>query len=152
MKAIILSDSHRMFTGVVRAMERETPVDLMIHAGDVQQDVDDMMVMWPNIPCEYVLGNNDFMVQDVPYERFFTFGGKKIFLCHGHLFHVKRTLLLLEEKARSLGADVCIFGHTHTPYLEEKDGLWILNPGSSRMHYAILQVENGEIKIELKEN
>lgn len=47
MKAVVISDSHKNFNSILRIMEKETDVTLMIHAGDVQQDVEDAESVWP---------------------------------------------------------------------------------------------------------
>jgi hypothetical protein len=31
---------------------------------------------------------------------------------------------------RFAGCDAVVYGHTHLPQLERRDGVWILNPGS----------------------
>ena len=56
--------------------------------------------------------------------------GKKVLLTHGHLFNVKTTLKELEKKARYENVDICIFGHTHKEFLEEKNGITFVNPGA----------------------
>lgn len=150
MKALVLSDSHRYFGGIARAMENESDIDLIIHAGDVQQDVDDIMAAWSNIPCAYVIGNNDYFVHDVPDKRIFSFDGKRIFLTHGHLFGVKLSLNRLILAAKEANADICIFGHTHTSYLEETEDMLILNPGSCFRSYAVLEINDGRVRVEIK--
>lgn len=152
MKALVLSDSHENFDSIVRAVEREKNIDMIIHAGDVNRDVLRIQERWDRIPCAYVIGNNDILVRE-PMQRTFTFGGRKVFLTHGHLLGVKNSLLRLELAAREEGADICIFGHTHSAYSELKDGMWILNPGASPRTYGIIEVNNNrDIKIEIKEN
>lgn len=149
MQALIFSDSHRGFSYIYDTVVKYPKIDLIIHAGDVQADVDDILSVFPRIPCAYVLGNNDFSVWDVPYDRFFEFGGKKIFLTHGHNYGVKMSPRRVTAKAKQMGADVCIFGHTHVPYLDECEILTI-NPGTARRGYALLTVENGTVRAELK--
>ncbi len=150
MKALILSDSHRNFSCIQDAIESNPDIDQIIFAGDVNRDAEDIMDAYPNIPCAYVLGNNDFSVWDVPFDRFFEFGGKKIFLTHGHSYAVKVSPARVVAEAKKRGADICIFGHTHEPYLSHED-IWVVNPGSALRTYAILTIKNGEISIEHKE-
>lgn len=152
MKAIVLSDSHRDFSAILRAMERERDITHIIHAGDVQRDVDDIMALWQTIPCISVLGNNDFGVWGEPTRREFTLEGKKFLLTHGHLYGVKASLARLQKEAISVQADICIFGHTHQPFLEERDGIRFLNPGPAYRSYAVLEIVDGAIHITLKEN
>ena len=49
---------------------------------------------------------------------------------HGHTYGVSIETAMLEEEARSRGVQVVMFGHTHRPFLEQKEGLTLLNPGS----------------------
>lgn len=150
MKALLFSDSHGSMTGIQDAIETEPEISLLVHAGDIQRDVDELLAAYPQIKCEYVLGNNDFRVNNVPFDRVFEFGGKRIFLTHGHRYGVKGGYLRVWSRARELKADVCIFGHTHQDVCEYEDGIWLVNPGSSRLSYAVMDVTDGNIEIEIK--
>ena len=152
MKAIVLSDSHRDFSSILRAMEQEKGITHIIHAGDVQKDVDDICDLWQNLPCISVLGNNDFGVWGEPTRREFTLADKKFLLTHGHLYGVKSTLCRLQKEAISIQADICIFGHTHQPFLEQRNGIWFLNPGPAHRSYATIEIIDGNLDIQLKEN
>lgn len=59
MKALVLSDSHGSFQSIMNAVESEKDISLIIFAGDIQRDADDIAAAYPDIPFEYVLGNND---------------------------------------------------------------------------------------------
>ncbi|MEE1047632.1 MAG: YfcE family phosphodiesterase [Clostridia bacterium] len=150
MKALIMSDSHKAFSAVCSVIDANPDINMIIHAGDVHRDVEDIMDAYPMIPCAYVLGNNDFSVWDVPYDRFFEWGGKKIFLTHGHNYGVKLSPARVVKEAKKLGADICIFGHTHTKYFDDND-IIVINPGSVLRSYAILTIENGKAMVEFKE-
>lgn len=150
MKALIFSDSHGSFQSIFDAVTYEQSADMIIFAGDVQHDADDILRSFPDTPVEYVLGNNDWLVRGVPNDRVFNFGGKCIFLTHGHMYGVKQSLYKLRQKARDFEADVCVFGHTHEPFCEEQDGILMLNPGSSRFTYMVLNINNGKVEAELK--
>lgn len=150
MKAIIFSDSHGSFEPMLRAVENEEKVDMIIHAGDVLRDVEDLRIMYPrkNIVC--VKGNNDFWDRTEVDERVFEFSGVKIFLAHGHTYGVKYTLGKIYEKAVSLGADICIFGHTHLPLCEKRGNVFVFNPGAASKTYGVLEIKkdnNFDLKI-----
>lgn len=49
--------------------------------------------------------------------------GKKLMMTHGH--HVN-----IDAPPAHGNADFVLYGHTHIPLKEEKDGVWYLNPGS----------------------
>lgn len=150
MKALIFSDSHGMVSRMTNAVYAENDVSCIIFAGDVQRDVEDIMRAFPQIPVIYVLGNNDWSVHDVPFDRVFKLGEKRVFLTHGHKYHVKESLYMLRQKARSENADICIFGHTHTPFCEEQDGILMLNPGSAYMSYMTLTISGNKADAVLK--
>lgn len=150
MKALILSDSHRNFSCIRSAIEANPDINQIIFAGDVNRDAEYISDEYPHIPCAYVLGNNDFSVYGVPDDRLFELCGKRIFLTHGHKYSVKVTKARLIAEAKRCGADICIFGHTHEPYLSHDNDLWLVNPGSAVSSYAILTIENGTITIEHK--
>ncbi len=152
MKVLVLSDSHKDFPAILRAMEREKGTDYIIHAGDVHRDVEDIEAMWRQIPCISVLGNNDFGIWDVPTRRDFTLGNKKFLLTHGHLYGVKGSLSRLWQEAAKADADICIFGHTHVAHLDEKNGIRMLNPGAAHRSYAVIEIDGDSIAIEIKEN
>ncbi len=139
MKAIIFSDSHRSFNPMMRAMEIEGNVDLIIHAGDVLSDVEDLKIMYPRHNIVYVKGNNDFWDNSAAEDRFFNFDGVKIFLTHGHNYGVKYSLAKLTKHGAELGADICIFGHTHAALNERSGNLTLFNPGSVSRHYGVLE-------------
>lgn len=150
MQALIFSDSHRDFSCLYDTIIKYPKIDLIIHAGDIHRDVEDIMSVFPRIPCAYVLGNNDYSVWDVPFDRFFEFGGKKIFLTHGHNYTVKMSPSRVIKKAKDMGADICIFGHTHKQYLNN-DGILTINPGAAYKGYALLTVDGDDIRAELKD-
>ena len=60
MKALVLSDSHGSFQSIMNAVESEKDISLIIFAGDIQRDADDIAAAYPDIPFEYVLGNNEY--------------------------------------------------------------------------------------------
>ncbi len=92
-----------------------------------------------------------------PLEEVMDVGGKRVLLTHGHLYKVKTGLSKLEARARSLGVEVCVFGHTHLPALLVKDGLTLFNPGSAIRpwggyppSYGLLHIGKGIVRPELR--
>ena len=150
MKALIFSDSHGSVSDMFCAIEENKEIDLIIFAGDVQRDIEEVMSACPLIPCAVVLGNNDFFVHDVPFDRLFEFGGKKIFLTHGHSYGVKMSPARVKSEARKKNADICIFGHTHSRFIEEDDIL-VINPGPVHRGYAVLMIDKGKTSVVFKD-
>ena len=48
------------------------------------------------------------------------------------------------------GADLLLFGHTHTAHLEQlEDGMWVMNPGSARSCYGLVTITGDEMTCQL---
>lgn len=128
LKAIVVSDTHGHLDNLKRVLQLHEP-DMLIHAGDVGADADKIYAM-ANCVTHIVKGNNDFF-SDYPKEDFFEFGGRKIFLTHGHTYGVYSGLNLLRYEGLERGADVVIYGHTHYPDVNAAEGdITLINPGS----------------------
>lgn len=76
-------------------------------------------------------GNCDFGVK-APEECIVDFGNNRLFLTHGHRQGVKQGTGWLESTAAVKGCTGALFGHTHVPLCEWRDGIFLLNPGSAR--------------------
>lgn len=144
-KLLILSDSHRNIEHMVQAVNAESP-DLIIHLGDHYRDAMELHRRFPRIPLEAVSGNCDF--ERECEEKLLTIENKKIFLCHGHNYHVKSGYLNLEYAAREKGADLALFGHTHRVFYDMHNGIAMLNPGSIGEPRGLTEPSYGQIIIE----
>jgi len=149
MKFLVISDTHGIITDAVEFIEKEKP-DYVIHLGDTAKDCEDLESIFPRQKFIFVKGNNDFWVDEskFPDERSFTICDKKFFVCHGHKFHVKGGLHALKAKALQENADIVLYGHTHSKYLEEGDML-IMNPGSF-LTCGVITIDNNTLKAEIK--
>lgn len=152
MKIGILSDTHTVKACIDKTIPYLSECDLIIHAGDNFADSKYIHNM-TNIGIMAVKGNCDF--DNVEDELVFDIEDKAILLCHGDKYNVKYGLEDIEYRAKQVGADIVIFGHTHTPLNIEKDNILYLNPGSvsfPRMvnykSFVIMNIENNNIKIE----
>ncbi len=157
MKILIVSDSHGRNGNLEVVIEREKPLDLLIHLGDIECDEADIEV-FAECEMKMVCGNNDFYCR-LPEKAVFDIGKSKVFICHGHGYNVYYGTKQLEKAGRSEGANIVMYGHTHHPLIEEHLGMVIINPGSisyprqqgRRASYAVMEVENnGEEKFEIK--
>ena len=147
MRILVFSDTHKRIDDCIRVIERIKDVDMIIHAGDHASDAKELQKMFLDIPVWYVRGNCDFTYDDE--EIIVEAEDKKIMVTHGHLYNVKNDMgyATLKEKAKKLGADIVVFGHTHIPYNENLGDLFVLNPGSvkSGRTFGVIEVENGKI-------
>ena len=142
MKILVFSDSHRSLSGMCQAVAAHDP-DQIIHLGDMLYDAQSLSRMYPKLPVCMVPGNCDGWT-DEPLKRLITLAGRQILLSHGHVWGVKRNYDAAIADARACGADILLFGHTHTAVCQRlEDGLWMLNPGSSRYSYGLISMEPG---------
>ena len=146
MKVLVVSDSHGNVENICRAVELEQP-RMLLHLGDGWRDAELVAQRFPELPLEKVPGNCDFRHQDAAV-RLMTIREKAVMLCHGHTLGVKSNLSILLREALERGAYVALFGHTHQPFVDIRNGVVMLNPGSigdyRRPTYGTLTFENGK--------
>ena len=155
MLVVVLADTH-VPRRAKRLPEALTPhlesADLILHAGDLLVE-DVLYELQHYAPVRAVKGNVDgwdvrlpetleFEVGDVPVAMIHDAGPKK-----GRWGRMRR---------RFPGARIVVFGHSHIPWLEDQDGLMLLNPGSPTDRrrapdhtFALLRVEGGETRAEI---
>lgn len=152
MRILVISDVHGNSRAVERALDSQPHAHTVLFLGDGLRQVEDAAQRHPERTFYLVPGNCD-MGATLPLTREETLGGKRFFFTHGHRYEVKYGLYKLDLAARQAGADIALFGHTHTPYQEYADGLHLLNPGSlgQEGRYAYVDVErNGLLTVLLR--
>ena len=128
-KILVVSDSHGRNNNIRRAIEREAPLEMLLHLGDVQGDEEEIGKNAP-CPCVFVAGNCD-LFSDLPSETVVNVGTHRLFLTHGHGYQVFAGTGFLREEAQRRGCDFALFGHTHEPMIDFSDpDVTVLNPGS----------------------
>jgi putative phosphoesterase len=132
MRLAIISDTHlpRGTRAIPDAcLDRLRAADAILHAGDLSElsVLAELEALGP--PVHAVRGNVDSaQVQArLPLTRVVEAGGARIAMvhdggpAHGRLERLRR---------RFPDADAVVFGHSHIPLHEERDGFAIFNPGS----------------------
>ena len=128
MKILIVSDTHGRHQNLETVLEKEKPLDMLIHLGDVEGG-DDYIRLVAECPLEVVAGNNDFY-SNLPIERILQIGKYNVLLTHGHYYYVNGGLSHIRRAIDEKKLDIVMFGHTHRPIIEEYKNATILNPGS----------------------
>ena len=125
---IVISDSHgnRQALDGLDGIFSES--DYIIHLGDTSADGNYIRSRFPD--KTFVINGNCEMFSCGVKEKVINIEGVKIFACHGHLYSVKTTLARLAKKAKELGCDIALYGHTHDAREDEIDGVTLLNPGT----------------------
>ena len=129
MKILIVSDTHGQEKNLEEVLKKEEPIDALIRSGRSGGRRGIPISTHVKCPVDLVSGNNDFFCS-LPREREITLGKYKVLITHGHYYYVSLGVEELRRQAVARGYQVAMFGHTHKPYLETKDGVTILNPGS----------------------
>ena len=155
MKILVVSDTHKSFYPFLDLVEQyKGKVDFVIHLGDGEDDIDDLAAAMPSVSVRSVSGNCDWASLK-PSSDLLDIGGAKVFICHGHQYHVRETLDRLALEAKRLGACAALFGHTHRQHCSEVFGVLCVNPGSlcqprdGKCGYAILEIVNGVVNCSL---
>ena len=155
MRITVLSDSHGAFSSLEKTVsDRLDDTSLFIFLGDGHRDIEKLVSLYPSINLLAVSGNCDFC-SSYPVSNEIKFNGKRIFFTHGHLFNVKYSYDDIIAHAENISADLLLFGHTHTPFTEYSNGLYIMNPGSLRCNtsglpsYGIIDVLQSGISMNI---
>ena len=118
----VISDTH----GLLRpeATAALAGVELIIHAGDIGNP--EILATLARIaPVHAVRGNTDRAnwAADLPHTRVVEVGGLLLYVLH--------ELFTLDLNPAAAGFAAVIYGHSHSPHMERKNGVLYLNPGSA---------------------
>jgi uncharacterized protein len=153
--AVVIADTHlprrasALPEGLRPHMER---ADLILHAGDLMDPtlLDELVAY---APVRAVRGNLDPPEAKLPETLQFDFGGVRIAMIHDSGRKRGRRNRM---RQRFPGARVVVFGHSHIPWLEDEEGLLLLNPGSPTDRrwqpehtLALLWAENAGVRAEV---
>jgi putative phosphoesterase len=154
----VISDTHlprgtrRIPDACVASMRAS---DLILHAGDFTypEVLEEIEALGP--PVAAVHGNVDTeeLRQRLPEARLVNAGEVKIAMVHDAGPSYGR---LERMRLRFPDADAVVFGHSHIPLHEERDGFQIFNPGSPtdrrrqpKHTMGVAQIDGGRIRFEL---
>jgi putative phosphoesterase len=135
----VISDTH----GLLRpeAVVALQGSDYIIHAGDVgdPQILDDLSAI---APLTAVRGNVDHgaLAQKLPATNVLEVGGVSIYVLH--------SILELDLKPEAAKFAAVVYGHSHVPKQDWKNGVLYFNPGSAGPRRFKLPVSVGRMTIE----
>jgi len=154
----VISDTH-LPRGARRipdeCVERLAAADLILHAGDFAsvEALEEIEAIGP--PLAAVHGNVDSteVRRRLPAERTVDAGGVRIAMVHDAGPSRGR---IERMRARFPDAAAVVYGHSHIPLHEEREGFQIFNPGSPtdrrrqpRHTMGLARVKNGRLSFEL---
>lgn len=145
----LISDTHNLLrVQAARAMAGSTQI---VHAGDICAP--HVLAELQGIaPVTAVRGNNDFgaWAQALPHSTLLQVEQVSILVVHD--------LATLALDPASCGAQVVVFGHSHRPLIERRDGILYVNPGSAGprrfrlpISVAHLLMSDGQVEARLTE-
>ena len=158
MQLAIISDTHMPRGGralPAECVERMKAADAILHAGDLIEVSVLELLLSLGPPVHAIRGNVDSaeLQARLPLVRTVEAAGARIAMIHdagpadGRLARMRR---------RFPDADAVVFGHSHLPLHEERDGFAIFNPGSPTErrrapHHTmgLATVDGGRITFEL---
>ncbi|WP_022761156.1 metallophosphoesterase family protein [Butyrivibrio sp. AD3002] len=162
-KILVISDSHGYPGYAKKAIEKESPFDILVHCGDIQDSISSITGENPPYEVKIVRGNCDFG-NSLPTDEEFKAGFLSVWATHGNAYNVKyeESLKTLKEAAKSRCADLVLFGHSHYAEIvkDKEAGITLVNPGSicypqvtgDKATYAVITVtDDYEIIPEIKE-
>jgi putative phosphoesterase len=135
LKVLVVSDTHGDIVGLKKIIMTQQKAEVVIHLGDAQEDLEPVVRSFPEKSFYLVKGNCDLGI-DLPYYGILSLEGHRIFYTHGHLYGVKYGTERLIEAASENECDIALYGHTHEADNHYEDGIYVMNPGSSRGYYA----------------
>lgn len=145
MKILVLSDSHGKEEYVYSILNDNRDADIIIHLGDGENDIDLSLREIPGITRKRffaVKGNCDLM-SSLPTTTYENICGYKFYITHGFKQHVKSGVSEIFLDAKNNERQIVLFGHTHRPFYEERDGIHLFNPGAvMRGNYGIITIDD----------
>jgi putative phosphoesterase len=142
----VISDTHGRLTN--SALEALRGSELIIHAGDIGRP-EILEELEKVAPVYAVRGNTDTgrWAQALPMTQVVEAGGMTFYVLHN--------LGMLDLDLKAGGFDVVVYGHSHVPKEETREGVLYFNPGSAgpkRFKLPIclgrMIIEEGKINVE----
>jgi len=134
----VISDTHSLLRP--KAVEALRGSDRIVHAGDIGAP-EILEALAKIAPVTAVRGNVDTAsrARALPETEIIEVGGVSIYILHD--------LGQLDLKPEAAGFRVVIYGHSHQPKIEEKNGVLYFNPGSAGPRRFHLPVSVGKLTI-----
>ena len=130
MKILVFSDSHgdtKLMYEILDLLSDK--IQMVLFSGDNIDDIIDYTYIFDGIPVHYAAGNCETRYFE-PMDKEIEVWGKKIFITHGHKYSIKSGHDVIVSEAKARGADICVYGHSHSPEIFEEQGIFFMNPGS----------------------
>jgi hypothetical protein len=144
---VIVSDSHGNRSIFEKLDTVFSECDYIIHLGDTSADGNYLRGKYGE--KVYVINGNCDPIKVGDDEKVLSVEGHSVLCCHGHRYGVKYSTDKLVYRAKELGCDIALYGHTHHAAIEEMAGVSVINPGTlsrySHQTYCYMVLHEGMI-------
>jgi uncharacterized protein len=134
----VISDTH----GLLRpeAVDALRGVELILHAGDVGKPevLDELRRVAPTFVVRGNIDHGDWAAK-LPVSEIVDVGGRSFYMLHD--------IGELDLDPATAGFAAVIFGHSHQPLIETRDGVLFLNPGSAGPRRFKLPVSVARVRV-----
>jgi hypothetical protein len=134
----IISDTH----GLLRpqALDALRGCDLIIHAGDVgtAEIIDPLRALAPTFAVRGNVDKGSWALR-LPVSDIVDVGGLSFYVLHN--------IDELDLDPPTAGFAAVVYGHSHKPSIETRDGVLYLNPGSAGPHRFTLPVTVARVRV-----
>ena len=154
MRIAVLSDTHLRVGNSLPSFvwEQLTQIDMIIHAGDLTH-----MGLLEELSCiapvRAVRGNCDGRDVTLPDRDVIECEALRIGLVHGASGKGISTPERAYQAFKDTAVDLIVFGHSHTPFMEWRNGIFMFNPGSPtdkrreiKYSFGILEIQKGQLR------
>lgn len=131
MRIIVFSDTHGNFAAMTKIFKRNKDASIFIFLGDGESDLSKIRIQYGDKKILSVAGNCDNGSKSPESAVCPLYTGNKIYFTHGHKIDVSGCADDVYNAAKQAGADIALFGHTHCRFVQNRDGVLMLNPGSA---------------------
>jgi uncharacterized protein len=138
LRVALISDTHGLLRPEAKAFLQGS--DYIVHAGDIGNPgiLEELSAI---APVTAVRGNNDRgpWAEQLPETEFLRVGEVFVYVIHD--------LAELDIDLTAAGVRVVISGHSHKPAVEERSGVFYVNPGSAGPRRFKLPIAVGELAV-----
>lgn len=135
MRILVISDCHGDYNNLYCAISEQPSAEIVFCLGDGENDYNAVQNQFPDKMFVILRGNCDTRSTKSD-TKIINIENRRIFATHGHLFKVKFDLNTLYFVGKEVNAQIILFGHTHSPYNEYVNGIYMFNPGSIKGYYG----------------
>ncbi len=134
----VISDTHGLLR--LEAVDALRGVELILHAGDVGKPevVDELRRLAPIFVVRGNVDHGDWASQ-LPVSEIVEVAGRSFYMLHD--------IGELDLDPPTAGFAAVIFGHSHQPLIETRDGVLFLNPGSAGPRRFKLPVSIARVRV-----